>query len=650
LGADDINGMLRRHQSVERNHFKLWLTSVTVLQRVLHNAELGQTDFEIERIRRKLPLFVQSDAFPRAMEILERTNVVILSGVPGIGKTTLAEMLLFAHLNEGYEPIAIRSDIAEGKKLFRKGVKQIFYFDDFLGQTFLGDRPEYVGANHDSAIIDFIEMSTRSSGTRFVLTTREHILRTGFQVSERLARSTIQQHRCVLELRDYTLRQRARILYNHLYFSDLPQEHKNALLENDFVLKIVRHAHFSPRLVEWLSSYARVRNVPALDYPKHVSKLLASPEQIWSHAFRVQISEAARNVLLSQYGIGESPQVTDLETAFHAFHRYRANAYHRAISPTDFRNALQELDGTFLVFERGAARFLNPSIREFIASVISGDKSAALDLLHASVQFRQIVSIYDLSRSRTNAEISAPKHTAAFCDAAERLLTTEQWRWERLSDGRLQAIYVDVGRVRKASFLASLADFTEVPRALNLAGQVAHSMVATWEKEVPEFSAALDFLDELPSKKWLFANGGREIYRHVLTGLISNTEGARAWEWVRLLSFVDKALDWTDDDDHILDIGLKRYQTMGVNDERSECDTIDEMSELRDALDGLSNTYGLNFRAEIEQLDEEIAVKEDARERFEEGSGYTGPSRPDRPENVSDTELRDLFSTLRDQE
>ena len=116
LGADDIDGLLSRHPGVERANFKLWLTSTSVLERILHNAAVCQTDFEVERLRRKLPLFVKNDAYPRAMEILSQTRIVVVTGSPGIGKTTLAEMLLYAHLEDGYEPVVIKAEIAEAKR------------------------------------------------------------------------------------------------------------------------------------------------------------------------------------------------------------------------------------------------------------------------------------------------------------------------------------------------------------------------------------------------------------------------------------------------------------------------------------------------------------------------------------------------------
>jgi hypothetical protein len=134
-----------------------------------------------------------------------------------------------------------------------------------------------------------MEMVRRSDHARFILTTREHILSTALQISERFAHSPMLEHRCVLELKDYSYGQKARILYNHLYFSNLPQPYKDAIQEGDFFLEIIKHDHFNPRLIEWLSTHTRLRNVGSESYRAHISALLESPESIWAHAFRATV-------------------------------------------------------------------------------------------------------------------------------------------------------------------------------------------------------------------------------------------------------------------------------------------------------------------------------------------------------------------------
>jgi Restriction endonuclease len=48
LGPDDINNLLGLHPEVERRHYKLWLASRVVLDRVIHNASITQSEFDVE--------------------------------------------------------------------------------------------------------------------------------------------------------------------------------------------------------------------------------------------------------------------------------------------------------------------------------------------------------------------------------------------------------------------------------------------------------------------------------------------------------------------------------------------------------------------------------------------------------------------------
>jgi hypothetical protein len=103
--------------------------------------------------------------------------------------------------------------------------------------------------------------------------------------------------------------------------------------------------------------------------------------------------------------LGEWLQTVDLEPAFVSLHRHRAAKYHHTIAPGDFRNSLQELDGAFLSYSSGFAMYLNPSIKEFVASVLSSDPETAEDLLMSAVRFKQVVNIWQLSRAHPESEL-----------------------------------------------------------------------------------------------------------------------------------------------------------------------------------------------------------------------------------------------------
>ena len=65
-----------------------------------------------------------------------------LVGPNGVGKTTLAQVLVTRFIEEGYELIAVRDDIQEAFDLLdiANHKKQVVYYDDFLGQSSISEK------------------------------------------------------------------------------------------------------------------------------------------------------------------------------------------------------------------------------------------------------------------------------------------------------------------------------------------------------------------------------------------------------------------------------------------------------------------------------------------------------------------------------
>ncbi|MDQ6961579.1 MAG: restriction endonuclease, partial [Mariprofundaceae bacterium] len=102
FGQEDLNDILAKNKQIEEKHFKLWISSTTVLQRLFNNAIKGRSQFEIENIKKKSAKYVQTSNHQKALDILEKKHDIIISGEPGIGKTTLAENLCLFYVSKGY--------------------------------------------------------------------------------------------------------------------------------------------------------------------------------------------------------------------------------------------------------------------------------------------------------------------------------------------------------------------------------------------------------------------------------------------------------------------------------------------------------------------------------------------------------------------
>lgn len=240
-----IEQLLDQNESVVRKHYKLWITSTAILDRILRAGIYNRSESYREHIVSSSKTFVQPDAFERASQILRDNHCCIISGPPGVGKTTLGDMLCLEYLAQDFDLIVVSEDISEADDIYRASRKQVFIYDDFLGRT---DIQEKLGKNEDRRLIDFIRKINRAPDHRFILTTREYILRAAQQRYERLDKNELDVLKCVIEMTDYTPLQKGLILYQHLFFSDyIAKEDIEDLVRRRKYREIVAHPNYTPR-------------------------------------------------------------------------------------------------------------------------------------------------------------------------------------------------------------------------------------------------------------------------------------------------------------------------------------------------------------------------------------------------------------------
>ncbi|GKX35806.1 MAG: hypothetical protein MnENMB40S_34240 [Rhizobiaceae bacterium MnEN-MB40S] len=368
FGPGDLNGLLRKYPNIVKSHIKLWLSDTPVLERVLHAAQHNFNDLTKDEILEKVRVYAPNPSFNAAQSILENQHILIISGPPGVGKTTLAEMLCYAHLGEmwGLHPIR---NLDDGLIAISDKKKQLFYFDDFLGRVALDKNAL---SKMDSDLARFIKRVRKAPNARFILTTRAPIFEEAKRHSEHLADTQLNISRYLLDVGLYTRRIRAHILYNHLLVSGAPQTHINFLIDSGKIAEIVDHRNYSPRLIALMTEGDRVSEFSADDYPTSFLTTLTNPTQLWDIPFRKHIPRTCQHLLMTLFFCDEfGVQIEDLRVNYGSYHRALSDHYGASQDPKDFEESLKILEGGFIKIIGTRVHFVNPSVRDYLQAYLN---------------------------------------------------------------------------------------------------------------------------------------------------------------------------------------------------------------------------------------------------------------------------------------
>src|SRR5690606_34405048 len=216
----------------------------------------------INSITKSYKYYVKNDSLKEAINILNKSQFLIISGIPGIGKTTLAKLLLWEYLQKEYEIIEIRK-VIEGEQILieESETKQVFYFDDFLGENFL-KYDVIEGRSYD--LVQFIQRIMNNKNKILIMTTREYILNQAKEKYDKLDTNELNIYKYTLDLNNYTKRIKTLILYNHLFYSKISEEHIANIISTKAYKKIINHKNYSPRIIEQMT--IKLNNVEFNNY------------------------------------------------------------------------------------------------------------------------------------------------------------------------------------------------------------------------------------------------------------------------------------------------------------------------------------------------------------------------------------------------
>lgn len=365
-GQEDLNDLLKKNPHIEECHYKLWISSTTVLKRIFYNAIKGRSEYLLEDIKEKSKRYAITDNHHKALDKLKESHCIIIAGEPGIGKTTLAEHIALMYIEKGYEFCVVENSLNEAEDIFDSEKKQLFYFDDFLGSNYL----EALQFHQDSHIVKFISRVKKEKNKRFILTSRTNIFNQSILLSDAFKCSKLEKDEFIIKVDTLSEVEKAKILYNHIWHSNLSEQYIDELYKEKRYRIIIKHKNFNPRLIEFITDFERFETIKETEYWEFIIDKLNNPSDVWAQTFDHQSNEYIRNIVILAVLNGNKIKENDLIQAYEAMNQ-RMEIHNFTYASNDFYSVIKSvvkyfLNRTKIIKDTIEYSLFNPSIADFI--------------------------------------------------------------------------------------------------------------------------------------------------------------------------------------------------------------------------------------------------------------------------------------------
>jgi hypothetical protein len=426
----------------------------------------------------------------------------------------------------------------------------------------------------------------------------------------------------------------------------LPTEYQDELLRDDYYLHIIKHEKFNPRLIEWLSSFRRLRNVAVGQYRVFIDNLLHDPSEIWRHAYEQEITNAARSILLVLFSMRGNAAGIALKPAFAALHEHRRNRYGFAARPEDFRSALREIAGTFIkpVGTHGV-EVIDPSVVDLLNAVVQRAPDNAVDVVAGAHDFDQIERTWSFAKAqRSGAVLEAFRHNS---DQIAISLSVHMVKARRFDMGQGAVGYRGLTFERRMAVVVDIADRLGTPAVAALISPLFARLQQEWTTERADINDAVELLRALDNTQSIDPTTLDVMKCAVKAALIEEARtGCRSDELRELIGVIDTSEADADGALSAACAAFDEYRQSMFRDELRECRSREQFDGLTEDLELFRDQLGVNVSPLLQKVEETKNEFEESEEAYAEHMQDEYKERW-RDERASERSVSDMFGSLR---
>jgi len=639
-GAEDIRNALRKHPDILKSHFKLWLTDSAILDRILHSGLENYTQITKDEITDESKVYVRNPSYDEAFLKLESKNTLIISGAPGVGKTTLAKMVCYQYLKDGWSFYAINS-LEQGYAKINQGSQTVFFFDDFLGKIEL-NRNALV--NNESALATFMKRVQKSENAKFILTTRSHIFEDARRFSESLDSQRFQLSKYILDVGLYTRKIRAHIFFNHISVSQLSTEHISALLKGEWLKKIIDHKNYNPRVISHLTSENIEPSAPD-NYPESILSALDNPNSTWEKAFNT-LAFNCQHLLITLYFCKEylGAELEELRLRYVPLHRAVATRFSLPQKPTDFEDAIKILESGFISISGSRVDFVNPSVRDFLKRHLKDSELLRL-VLSTSVDVNFALAVWHHLSKLSQMDIEALGQSARHFESLIPLILSSPTQKLVQMDGYKAYRNCDSGISERIKLLMELYECTQIESFYNATKSILISTnldvdTSSDTRLLPEFHADLSVMEGLSEDQRIEM---KRIIEDKIKSILH--DGMHIEDLTYAIDYIHEFMTGSSLSELKTEIELAVASEIdNIESGYISLDDIDEIDLYIDNFKKITELTELNTTSVLSTLDTMAGEIEE--QSYEQSGTSHQPSNRTHDEKFTDIDIKSLFYNL----
>lgn len=380
-GRHELSDELDRCPQIKLHYITKLYDSIEVIKDVMNSNAGRKLAAHSYLSEEKLRKHIQLDVFPKVFRKLDNHKLIILTGEPGVGKTTFTEKLVqelvFKYSNNvDLEILEYAASDKEYEEL-EHNIKDrtIYILDDFLGKNAL----QFFTDKENAAIVRLIKTISSKHfrenypNTYFILNSRINIIKSANIESSDFQKidKNNENYKFFINLDEISDYNKAEILLSHIKHSDLSKEikllfrEKNSLFSNtELYMWIIKHKNYNPRQIETimdkLSGYKEFEKLKLID---EIKNYFENPFSLYESTFK-RIDKDEKKLFLLYF-----VHYAKNETGIPLEEYIRLADQILSISKEVVENFINKYIGTFFQRENYDIKFLNPGIYEVIGEL-----------------------------------------------------------------------------------------------------------------------------------------------------------------------------------------------------------------------------------------------------------------------------------------